>query len=108
MLAPSTLRRISSVRKMPITRKQKQGGYMIVRNADDRGHDIECDTFTCRHCNRIVKIRPLCDPVELGGRCTGCDGLLCSACASNLVCIHIEKRVELIERRAALAQALRG
>lgn len=80
---------------------------MIIRNAGDRGKDVECDTFTCRHCNKIVRIKPLCDPVELGGRCSGCDGLLCPLCASVSGCTHIERRMEIIERRESIAKAVR-
>ncbi len=87
-------------------RKQKQGGYMIIRNANDSGKDVEYDTFTCNHCQRIVKIHPMCDPVELGGRCSSCDGLLCQKCASKLNCNHIEKRLEIMERRSALISAM--
>lgn len=81
---------------------------MMIVNADDTGKMVEMSTFTCMHCNQIVPIKPMCDPVELGGRCGGCDGLLCKRCAALDGCSHIEKRLEKMEHRAAALRSMLG
>lgn len=88
-------------------RKQRQGGYLLVRNADGKGRDVESDTFSCRHCNRVVKVPPGADPASLGRWCSSCDGLLCAGCSSHLGCAHVERRMDMIERRARIVAAVR-
>jgi hypothetical protein len=67
-------------------------GYMVTTFWD---HDrkVECDTFTCQHCNRVVPVRPLQRAEDVGRRCTCCDGLICMAC-TNKPCTPLEKRRE--------------
>jgi len=91
-----------------MTRMKRQGGYSMIVNAGDTGQTVERDTYTCRHCNRIVAVRPMCDPMELGRRCGACDGLLCRRCSGLDGCTHIEVRLEAIERRAALIKSMTG
>ncbi len=87
-------------------RKQRQGGYLLVRNADGEGRDREVDTFTCRHCNGVTMIPAGAAASSIGRWCSSCDGLLCPKCSSHLGCSHVEKRMALIESRARLVAAL--
>lgn len=41
----------------------------------------ERDTFTCSHCSKIIHVKPMCDPADLGGHCKLCDKLICPKCA---------------------------
>ncbi len=93
---------------MAMTRMKKQGGYSLIVNAADSGRNIECDTYTCRHCQRIVMVKPMCDPMDLGRRCGGCDGLLCRRCSALDGCSHIEKRLAQMESRAAALASMLG
>lgn len=68
----------------------------------------EQDTFTCKHCNGIVPVKPFQTDTD---SCRVCDGHICPACAGELVrtlkCVPFEKRMDLAERGAAL-QRLRS
>ena len=73
-------------------------GYFVCFDPD--GRDREADTFTCQHCNRVVKVKPFCSPsdIEFGGQCKGCMGLVCLRCYDIPGCDHIEKKLERAER----------
>lgn len=58
----------------------------------------ERDTFTCFHCNRIVHVKPKCDPADLGALCKVCMRLVCPRC-SDKGCIPFEKKLERAEAR---------
>ena len=60
--------------------------------------DVEVDSFTCRHCNSIVFVKPRQDPSEMGGFCTLCMGHVCGNCAGKS-CEPFEKKLEAMERR---------
>lgn len=70
------------------------GGYSILTPAE--GAVQECDTFTCKHCNRVTFVKPKMDPTELGGLCKMCMGLVCSHCAGK-PCDVFEKKLERAE-----------
>lgn len=70
---------------------RRPGGYALVTRSD--GRHIECDTFTCKHCNRIVHVRPKQDPAELGGMCKVCSGLVCSECVGK-GCDEIQRKLD--------------
>jgi hypothetical protein len=57
---------------------------------------IEAETFSCGHCQRIVTIKPRCDPADMGGRCYVCDSLICEGCVGK-GCSPVEKRLEAAE-----------
>lgn len=80
----------------------RAGGYAYI--FDESGTQKECDTQTCNHCNRVMHIRPKCDPADLGGLCKLCMKYICPKCV-GLGCTPFEKQLELIE---AKARALRS
>jgi hypothetical protein len=58
---------------------------------------LEHDTFTCAHCNRIVVVKPKCDPADLGGLCKTCMKLICSECAAKGGCDPHEEKLRRAE-----------
>lgn len=68
--------------------------------ADGPAGTEEADTFTCNHCQRVVFVRPRCDPADAGGLCRQCDGLICPACIGK-VCDPWEKQMQRMEAREA-------
>lgn len=73
---------------------QKPGGLAF--SYDQSGRVIEHQTFTCKHCQKIVIIPHKAPPSELGGFCYSCDALICPEC-QNKPCDHFEKKLESIE-----------
>lgn len=69
----------------------------------DDGRVQEFDTFTCNHCQRIVHVKPKCDPADLGGYCKICERLICAPCQQSMMkgngCVPWEKQMEKIEAR---------
>lgn len=78
---------------------RKPGGYSIILDPNAKG-PLEEDTFTCRHCSRVVFVKSMCDPADMGGRCTCCDSLICPGCVGK-GCDHIEKKLERWEKQGA-------
>ncbi len=70
-----------------------------------RHTEQEIDTFSCRHCQRVVHVPPRCDPADMGGLCKQCMGLVCPRCYDKGTCTPWE--VEL-ERREGRDAALRS
>jgi hypothetical protein len=61
----------------------------------------EADTFTCGHCQRIVAVKPYGQNLdELGGRCGGCDQLICAACVDTGRCDPFEEKLKRFEAKA--------
>ena len=83
----------------------RQGGYLRI-TSPDCGKDYERDTYTCRHCNKLVEVTPMCRPEDMGRACGGCDGLLCVPCSAKNGCSHIEKRLEVWEQRGRLRREM--
>lgn len=84
----------------------RPGGYFICVDPDaPKGAPatIERDTFTCQHCNRIVRVEPMCAPEDVGGRCRNCGdglgGLICKKCAARGDCVPLEKAIAAMEDR---------
>lgn len=61
------------------------------------GHAKEADTFTCAHCNKIVHITYMHPVDDLGGRCTICDGMICSKCVATGKCEPFEEKLKRME-----------
>ncbi len=72
----------------------KTGGYSII--SEPGKADIEMDSFTCKHCNRVTFIHARTSPEDLGGRCTVCDGLICSQCVDK-DCDVLEEKLRRME-----------
>lgn len=75
--------------------------------------DIECDAYTCRHCNKMVRVpkKPLPGTVVDLGYCPMCDANICGNCsdimAKTLKCIPFERVITAYERKQAfLAQVV--
>lgn len=68
-------------------------GYLIGIN---QGNVQEADTFTCFHCQKIIIVKPLCDPADMGGRCNICDSLICPKCVGQ-GCTPWEEKMKKIE-----------
>ena len=75
---------------------RKPQGYLI--GVGPSGVIAEADSFTCSHCSRIVIVRPLDDPANMGGHCRLCDKLICSRCV-DAGCTPWEKKMEFMEAR---------
>jgi hypothetical protein len=76
---------------------RRPGGFLQTFSPEGM---VEQDTFTCKHCNSIVVVKPFADPASMGGRCTCCDGLICPKCVGK-DCVTIEQRLEFWEKREA-------
>lgn len=101
-------------------------GYLVIIPYDG-GSVIERDSVCCRHCTRIVEVKPhtlgqvylepdLAAPAgfreEAGAYCGSCHGPICLGCAElervgRLKCSngsrHWERQMDAYERRARLA-----
>lgn len=82
---------------------RRAGGYAFTFDAG--GVRQESDTFTCFHCNRIVIVKPKCDPCDLGGMCRICEKMICPTCVDLGKCDPLEKK---LERAEAKDRALRS
>lgn len=47
---------------------------------------VECDTFRCGHCQKIVLVKPKSDPAAAGGLCKICMRLTCPRCTDKGHC----------------------
>jgi len=84
----------------------RPGGYFVcVDPAPRQGQQatVEYDTFSCQHCNRIVRVKPLSPPEDMGGRCMNCGeglgGLICKECVAKGNCVPLEKAIEAMEAK---------
>lgn len=60
----------------------------------------EWDTFTCAHCQHVVRFRKMAEAHELGGHCTLCDKMICSHCVGK-PCEPFEEKIRAAETRHA-------
>ena len=67
--------------------------------------EAEIDTYTCGHCNRVMHVKPRCDPADLGGLCKKCMELVCPRCYGKGTCTPWEQ--EMLRREASY-EALRS
>lgn len=82
------------------------GGYLVTNDPDptkSKGQKatVENDTFTCAHCGCLVTVKPLCDPADMGGRCTICSGLVCKRCHGIGRCDPFEEKLKRQEAAAS-------
>ena len=86
---------------------RRPDGYVTVSTPD---LTIERDAVTCRHCQRIVLVKPGTastvylfpqmagpDREEPGAFCRVCMGPVCLRCHDLGVCLPAERRLELME-----------
>ena len=78
---------------------RKPQGYLI--GLGPEGVISESDSFTCAHCQRVVIVKPRCDPADMGGHCRICDKLICKRCVAYGQCVPWEKQMERMEARDA-------
>jgi hypothetical protein len=74
----------------------RAGGAFVVSGP---GKTRECDTFTCCHCNRIVRVPVKVRPEDLGGFCTMCSKPVCPQCHAKGSCTPFEKWLDKVEAR---------
>lgn len=74
---------------------RRPGGYAHWFNG--QGPDLEKDSVTCCHCNRVVFLDPLRPVEEFTAWCMRCMKFTCLACADR-ECVPFEKKLEEIER----------
>ncbi len=60
--------------------------------------DVERDTLTCIHCQKIDVLAPKQDPTDLGGFCLRCMKHICSKCADANTCAPWEAQMEKMEK----------
>ena len=73
----------------------RTGGYSII--SDPIKGVTEMDSFTCKHCNRVVFVHARQSPEDLGGRCTICDSLICRSCVDHGTCDPFEEKLKRLE-----------
>lgn len=74
---------------------RRPGGYGVYIGAENGNREV--DTFTCVHCNKIVQVKPMADPAEMGGLCKICMGFQCPTCVSK-GCQPFEKKLAAYEQ----------
>lgn len=56
-------------------------------------------TFTCAHCNMVVRLPTRADPEKLGGWCMVCDKAICPECVKTGKCDPMEEKIKRFEAR---------
>ena len=72
----------------------KPQGWICI--SDPQEGVTEIDTFTCFHCQRVIKVAPRQDPYSLGGLCYSCNKLICDQCVGK-GCAPFEKQIKEME-----------
>jgi len=67
---------------------------------------VECDTFTCGHCQRVVFVPPKADPAACGGWCGRCAALICGPCSGLGTCQPFEQQLEAMEAKGRMRRAI--
>ncbi len=86
------------------SRSLRPGGRSVLFDA--YGRAIEADTFTCKHCSKVVEVPPRRGPGDSVNFdfCRSCMAPICPQCAAIAIekgCIPWLKRVEEYEHRQA-------
>ena len=75
-------------------------GYGIEWYPRGDGPTREWDTFTCNHCQRVIRFEKRKEAHELGGHCLVCDCMICDECVGK-GCTPFEEKIREQETRAA-------
>ena len=73
------------------------GGF--AQSVYPEGAVVECDTFTCNHCQKVSFVWTGMDPYEIGGGCRICHGLICSKCVDKGTCTPWVEQMEINARK---------
>jgi hypothetical protein len=80
-------------------------GYAVIVHPD--APLVEMDTFTCCHCNGIVAMHDVTGArVDPGGFCRMCFRQTCGPCADQGSCVPFEAKLEQMEARQRLLDAV--
>jgi len=78
-------------------------GYLQNDNRASGGVNLEADTYTCSHCQRVVIKNP--DRTRERYRCRGCNHHICDACEAKRFagepCVTFAQIVDTALERAA-------
>lgn len=80
-------------------------GYALIVDGGT-GQKTEFDTFTCCHCNTVIRIPVGAKSEDMGGYCTMCMENICTACADHGRCTPFEKQLEAVEARGRLLASM--
>lgn len=87
-------------------RIQAQKALLTIYDVDDNKIEAKnIDCAVCNHCQKVMFIKPMCDPADLGGLCWGCNKLICPDCTNKQVCTPWEKQMDIMEARDRLYRA---
>lgn len=73
--------------------------FPLLDGYGNRITQTEVDSFTCRHCCRVVHVPVRQRPEDLGGLCKCCMGLICPHCVNVGTCTPLEEKLAAAERR---------
>ena len=101
----------------------RSGGYAIWSSPE--GGQLERDSFSCGHCNRVCFVRPRTAsngkatvplpgtpplPKEFdglnGGLCHVCWQMICGPCADKDTCVPLERKLEAAERASRFGRVI--
>lgn len=86
--------------------RERAQGYATISDPD-KGM-IECDTFTCNHCQQIVFVRPKNRASDDGAMCKMCMQLICQRCLDDGRCIPFLKKLDIQERQEYIRRSYEG
>lgn len=66
-------------------------GYSVY--IDELGQTHETDTFTCRHCQKLVSVPAMAKPEDVGGLCYRCYAPICPSCVEKGGCDPIDEKI---------------
>lgn len=72
------------------------GGYAVWVGGDLP--TLERDTFTCKHCNTVVFVKPKMAASDMGGYCALCAAPICGPCTGQS-CTPFEKKIDELEKK---------
>lgn len=91
------------------TGARRAGGYAI---AFGESGAVECDTYTCSHCNNVRFVKPACPVNEAPDLCRMCMRMICAECADAMVkgggCVPFERKCDDLEARDRFHRSLAG